>query len=362
MNNLVHSLSGDYYTSDEIFAREQGGLFRRTWQFAGHVSQVSEPGDYFTFRLAGENFFCIRDSEGILRGYYNVCQHRAHELVSGSGHKKKLIVCPYHAWTYELTGELRSGPNINSVEGFERKKICLFPIRIEEFCGFLFANLDSDAAPMDDWFPGVREELSSFVPHYTRLRPIHWEEIPERCNWKVSVENYSECYHCSLNHPTFSNGVVKPETYDIQPQGYCLRHRTECHDPSKMSYPVDLSSNEHSGDYSSWFLWPLFSFQVYPGNLLNTYHWRALDTESVVVWRGWYSVDGEPDDIIFGLAKQDRETTVEEDIHLVESVQRGLRSSGYRPGPLVVDPCGGVNSEHSLGVLQGWMRDAVESG
>ena len=80
---------------------------------------------------------------------------------------------------------------------------------------------------MEDWFPGVRGELAKWVPDIDRLKPIEWVKIPENCNWKVSVENYSECYHCSLNHPTFSQGVVKPETYDIQPEdGYVLRHRT----------------------------------------------------------------------------------------------------------------------------------------
>ena len=101
------------------------------------------------------------------------------------------------------------------------------------------------------------------------------------------------------------------------------------------------------------------SFQVYPGNVLNTYHWRAVDHDKVVVWRGWYTIDGSDADMLHELALQDRETTVEEDIHLVESVQRGLNSRGYVPGPLVVDPNCGVKSEHSIKVLQQWMREAV---
>jgi phenylpropionate dioxygenase-like ring-hydroxylating dioxygenase large terminal subunit len=106
----------------------------------------------------------------------------------------------------------------------------------------------------------------------------------------------------------------------------------------------------------------MFSFQVYPGNLLNTYHWRAVDADHVVVWRGWYSVGGYDNETVRRMAQQDRATTVEEDIHLVESVQRGLKSRGYVPGPLVVDPACGVNSEHSVMHLQRWMREAVEDG
>ena len=355
----VHSLEARYYTDPHVFRNEQEGVLAKTWQFAGHVSQLQNTGDYFAFDIAGQSLFCIRDRDGEIRTYYNVCQHRAHELVRGTGNSK-LLVCPYHAWTYELSGELRSGPNVKSVPGFDRSGICLTSVRTEEFCGFVFVNLDDNARTMDEWFPGVRSELSAFVPQIERLRPVEWVKIPEKCNWKVTVENYSECYHCQLNHPTFSTGVVKPETYDIQPQGYCLRHTTQCQNLDEMSYPIDPEANEFAGSYSSWFLWPLFSFQVYPGNVLNTYHWRAIDVDNVVVWRGWYSVDGEPSDTIRDLALQDRETTVEEDIHLVESVHRGLKSRGYRPGPLVVDPQGGVASEHSILALQQWMREGVE--
>ena len=352
------SLAAKYYTDPEVFKLETNGLLARTWQFAGHASQLKETGDYFTFDMAGESLFCIKGRDGEIRTFYNVCQHRAHQLVSGQG-QTRVVVCPYHAWTYELTGELRAGPNIKAVEGFDKSSICLTSVRTEVFLGFIFVNLDNDAKPMDEWFPNVRTELESYIPHWDTLAPLEWVKIPENCNWKVSVENYSECYHCTLNHPTFSTGVVRPETYDIQPQGYCLRHTTECNSMDAMTYDIN-SGFDKNDQYSSWFLWPMFSFQVYPGNLLNTYHWRAVDADHVVVWRGWYSVGGEENDIVRQMAVQDRETTVAEDIGLVESVQRGLKSRGYVPGPLVVDPKCGVNSEHSILTLQRWMKEAVD--
>ena len=94
---------------------------------------------------------------------------------------------------------------------------------------------------MDDWFPSARSELEAFLPLHADLKPREWVEIPKICNWKVSVENCYECEHCSLNHPTFSTGVVKPETYNIQPQGCCLRHTTECQNLEAMTYPIDIS-------------------------------------------------------------------------------------------------------------------------
>ena len=348
------SLDGRYYTDPDIFAQEQQNLFARTWQFACHSSAVQNIGDYVSFTIGTEDMFCIRDKDGILRVFYNVCQHRAHQLVQGAGNTRALV-CPYHAWTYELSGQLRSGPNVQKVAGFVRGDICLMSAQVEEFLGFIFVNLDENAAPMEDWYPNTRAELQEFVPNYRDLSPLVRVEIPEKCNWKVSVENYSECYHCALNHPTFSTGVVKPETYNIMPQGYCLRHTTECQNLDNMTYDIN-SGFAHAREYSSWYLWPNFSFQVYPGNVLNTYHWHAVAVDKVVIWRGWYRFDGCDEQMIHDLAVQDRATTVAEDIGLVESVQRGLGSRGYRPGPLVVDPDCGVNSEHSVKALHEWMR------
>lgn len=357
---LVHSLEARYYTDPANFEKEKTRLLARTWQFAGHESGVRNVGDYLTFEIAGESLFCIRGKDRQLRAFYNVCQHRAHQLVQGTG-TTRLIVCPYHAWTYELTGGLRAGPNLKSVPGFDREAICLTPVRTEVLHGFIFVNLDDDAAPMDEWFPGVRAELADYVPHIDTLEPLEWVEISEHCNWKVSIENYSECYHCPLNHRTFATGVIKPETYDIQPSanGYVLRHTTECQNIEAMTYPIDLTV-PHAGEYRSFFLWPMFSFQVYPGNVLNTYHWRAHDVDHCTVWRGWYTPGGEDSEVVRRLAVQDRGTTVEEDIHLVESVHRGLKSRGYRPGPLVLDPAHGLKSEHSIRALQQWIREAVD--
>ena len=362
MTEPLRSLDARYYTDPAIFVIEKQHLLASTWQFAGHVSQLEKPGDFFTFSVAGENLFCIKGKDDAIRAFYNVCQHRAHELVTDSGNAP-LLVCPYHAWTYDLKGQLKGGPNIHSTAGFDRDSICLTSVRLEDFHGFLFVNLDDDAAPMDSWFPGVRDELAQYVPHISTLTPTEYVEIYEHTNWKISVENYSECYHCSRNHPTFASGVIKPETYDIQPQGYCLRHTTECQDDlSDITYPIDLESNAFAGKYSSWFLWPLFSFQVYPGNVLNTYHWRVGEqVDEVMLYRGWFAHDEASKAVAHQLAIQDRDTTVAEDIRLVESIQRGMNSRGYTPGPLVLDPEGGVNSEHSIRALQTWTREAVDA-
>jgi carnitine monooxygenase subunit len=357
-NEAVTALPARYYTEPAVFEREKDVIFARTWQFAGHESLVANPGDYFTFSIVDQNFFCIRGADGKVRTFFNVCQHRAHELVTGQG-SCKALVCPYHAWSYELDGRFRNGPNIGVVPEHVRRSIHLKEVRTESLFGFVFVNMDDNAAPMESWFPGLRDELGDFVPGIARLKPLLEVPVAEKCNWKVSVENHSECYHCVLNHPTFSTGVVRPDSYDVRPHGHSLRHTTESVNLDRMTYPIDLKANPHAGEYSTWFLWPTFAFQVYPGSILNTYHWKVEDRENVTVVRGWYSDDGAESSLVRKLAAQDRETTVEEDVRIVEAVQRGLRSRGYRPGPLVVDPKGGVNSEHAIKALRDWTLEAL---
>jgi phenylpropionate dioxygenase-like ring-hydroxylating dioxygenase large terminal subunit len=154
--------------------------------------------------------------------------------------------------------------------------------------------------------------------------------------------------------------VIDAAKYNILPEDWrVLRHYTVAASAEGMTYEIDLESNPHAGDYGSWFLWPMFSFQVYPGNVLNTYLWRAEAVDKVKVFRGWYTLDGVDSEEVEQLANQDLSTTVAEDITLVESVQRGLNSLGYRPGPLIIDPNKGVNSEHSIEALYNWYLNAM---
>ncbi|MBT5434641.1 MAG: aromatic ring-hydroxylating dioxygenase subunit alpha [Rhodospirillaceae bacterium] len=353
----VMALDARWYTDPRVFELEKTQIFARTWQFACHQSRLGKAGDFFSFKIGQTGLFLVRDRAGDIRCFHNVCRHRAHELVEGSG-SRPFIVCPYHGWRYDLDGSLKSAPGEDRVPGFDRSCIRLREVRIEMFCGFVFVNLDDDAEPMAAWYPGAEEEMRAFLPGVDTLRPVAEIPVVEACNWKVSVENYSECYHCKLRHPTFASGVIDPESYDVSPQGHCLRHTTRSAQSEKMTYAID-TPNPHAREYSSWFLWPTISFQVYPGSVLNTYLWRATDHRQVTVTRGWYTPEGVASEQVDLLAQQDLETTVAEDILIVESVQRGLESGSYEPGPLVIDPEGGVMSEHSIAAIYGWLQEAL---
>ena len=356
-------LPGKYFTDGEIFARARENIFFRTWQYACHASQVPDAGDYFSFSLFDEDLFVVRhghgERDGGLGAFYNVCRHRGHKLLEGSGKGKvkgKTIVCPYHAWSYALNGELRGAPNERNIPGFDRHKIRLGAVAVEEFLGFVFVNLDAEAKPMAQCYPGVREAALALCPAIEKLSFAHEHSADEACNWLIAVENYNECYHCQIAHRSFSEGVIDPESYNIAPfgEGRCLRHTSRATRSAQAWYDAAGS------DYGSFYLWPTFSLQVYPGGVVNSYHWRPLAIDNTRAHRGWYSADGEVDAQLRKIIDLDRATTFAEDLQLVQGVQRGVQSRGFAPGPLMLDPNGGVNNELSIATLHRWLREAVD--
>ena len=351
----VRALSGRYYTAPEVYARARDRLFHRTWQFACHASRIPEPGDYLAFSILDQDLFVIRGRDGAVRCFFNVCQHRGHALLEGSG-RTRLVVCPYHAWSYGLDGKLRNAPRTRHLAGFDRLDICLSEVKLEAFCGFIFVNLDPDAPPMAEVFPGVEQAIRALCPDIEERAFAHEHDTREHCNWLVAVENYNECYHCKVVHPTFASGVIDTKSYNIRPFGTtkCLHHTAKAQSGESAWYDTSGSG------YGSFFLWPAFSLQIYPSGLVNTYHWQPLSVGDTRVYRGWYSRDGVVDDSLQKVIDLDRDTTFAEDLELVKRVQRGLGSMGYRPGPLVVNPDEGIDSEHSIAKLHEWMREAVD--
>lgn len=123
---------------------EKEKVCSRTWQVVGHATQVVNPGDFFTTELVGEPLVLVRGADGNLRGFYNVCRHRAGPPAEGCG-SRKLFRCGYHGWTYNLDGSLISATEIEGVEGFRPEDFALIPVRVEEWFNFVFVNLDPHA-------------------------------------------------------------------------------------------------------------------------------------------------------------------------------------------------------------------------
>lgn len=351
----VMGLDARYFKNEKMYRRIREEVFFKNWLLACHSSQVSRPGDYLTLEIDDQDVVITHTPEGEIRAFFNVCQHRGHKLAQGSGNKK-LLVCPYHAWSYDLNGGLKAAPHSSKVPGFDSSKICLTSIRLENFLGFLFINLDSDCKTMDETYPGIRQEILKLCPEIEQRKYAYQHTADEGCNWFVAVENYNECYHCSNCHPTFAKGIIDPNSYSIEPYRNCkVLHHT-----SKPSSSDDAWYDMSGADYGSFFLWPASSIQIYPGGLVNSFSWRPLQVADVRVFRGFYSDSGEVDEVLQKIIDNDRETTFQEDLDIVKQVQRGLNSRGYKPGPLVLNPEGGINNERPIQKLHEWLREAVD--
>lgn len=352
---VLRGLDAKYFIDTSIYDRVKKNIYYKTWQLACHRSQAPNPGDYFSFSIFDQDIFVVRGQDQTMRAMYNVCQHRGHKLVTGSGNKR-VIVCPYHAWTYTLDGHLKRAPNSDKVNGFDASSICIPQIRLEEFLGFVFVNLDTECLSMEELYPGVKEEVLSLCPDIETQVFAHEHTADEGCNWLTAVENYNECYHCKRAHPQFAKGVIDPNSYQVAPfgSGKVLRHTSKPTQSGKAWYDVS------GADYGSFFLWPSTSLQFYPGGIVNTYHWRPLAADDTRVHRGWYSQDGSLNSTLQKVIDLDRETTFTEDLVLVKNVQRGLKSMGYKPGPLIIDPNGSIDNELSIATLHCWLKEGVD--
>ena len=342
-----------YYTDPEIFARELACIFAHTWQLVGHRSQVSEPGHLFTAQVGDESVIVAND-DGVVRGFYNVCQHRGHQLIAADAATMSSITCPYHAWSYSLSGHL------THARGEDVGELCVPSVRVESMAGFLFVNLDSDAPSLEETVPGIAAELQAIVPDSTE-RMLTWRRSHlMAANWKLAVENYNECYHCPNVHKTFTAGVVTPGSYRITPRGFAIHHTAQGPPPDRSAYTRQADSSE----YGAFYTWPVSAIQCYPGRVLNTFRWVPLAVDQTLLIREWWFDRTEPTSEQLQVIELDWDTTVSEDFDIMDSVQRGVASRGYQPGPLIVDPSGtaDVHAENAVPHLQTLLLDALGDG
>jgi len=350
-----------YYTQNAIFEQEKERIFFKNWLYVGHQSQVANNGDFFALTLFDQSIAIMRGMDGVLRGFYNVCPHRAHELFMESCGNKRAIVCPYHAWAFDTDGALRSARGTEQMTDFDPSTFSVSQFQVETFCGFIFVNFDPDAASMSETYPNVEANIREIIPNieervYTYQHTKHLE-----ANWKVLVENYNECYHCPGVHATFSSGIVDPKSYRVTPATNCLLHTATSQPRGKQAWALD-PNDPNATKYASFFLWPTFSMQIFPGPVLNTYHWLPQDVENTVVHRSWFFDGPEPTPEQWEIIELDRTTTFAEDLTIINSVQRGLKSRGYQPGPLVLDPSGvsTTSSENTAFELKKLVLGALE--
>jgi phenylpropionate dioxygenase-like ring-hydroxylating dioxygenase large terminal subunit len=326
------------YTSAEFLALEQTRIFARDWLCAGRAESLPDPGDYLTMQIAGEPVIVLRDRDGTIRAMSNVCRHRMSTLLEGRGNTRA-IVCPYHAWTYNLDGTLRGAPAMAQSEAFCKTDVRLPQVRAEVWQGWILVTLNPDApAPSD-----ALREVDALVGQLDmgRYRETFREEFRWATNWKVLAENFMESYHLPVCHAGTIGGASKLDEM-VCPEGFAAfnYHWILKNDlvPLALAHPTNttLQGNDRR---KTWLL------AIYPSLLITLtpgYFWYLSLTPdgpghvNVLFGGGmspeWLADPAAPAHLASVRALLDDVNV--EDKGCTERVYRGLLAGMSEPGPL----------------------------
>ncbi|MFN4143385.1 SRPBCC family protein [Aestuariivirga sp.] len=332
-----------FYFDEAVYKAELRGIFSRSWLYFCHGSELPEPGDYVTGEIAGQSVYVIRGRDGMIRGFFNVCQHRAHQLLTGSGNVKNAIRCPYHSWTYEFDGALRGAPKCEEVEGFDRASVRLAQIGVDVIGGFVFVNLDKSARPLRESVPHFGEKLLAMCPEAERLRFVKRQDFAIRANWKVVVENFLENYHSFYSGPAHRqlSDVIDQDTYRWSIEGKVIEFLGRGGSAERLPYAMrgERRFTGRNEGFQIVFLWPNMAFLILPGaNMLLVFLMNPDGAEKTAEPLLYFGLDGGMDEGTESAVEWFNDILGPEDVELVESVQRGLHSMGYTRGRLMVDP------------------------
>lgn len=326
------------YNSPEFAETEQRHIFAKDWLCAGRADALKEPGDYLTMEIAGEPVIILRDRDGQLRGLSNVCRHRMSTLLEGRG-RVRAIVCPYHAWTYNLDGSLRGAPAMTLNETFCKDQVHLPSIRVADWHGWIMVTLNPDAPDIHDRL----RDVEALVGHLdmASYSETFREEFRWHTNWKVLAENFMESYHLPACHAGTIGGTCDlnlmecPEGTDAFNYHWIVKNDLV---PLALAHPTNTTL---TGDERriTWLL------AIYPSLLITLtpgYFWYLSLTPDgpghvKVLFGGGMSADWMADpDAPAHLAKVKEllDEVQVEDKGCTEKVYRGLCAAMSSPGPL----------------------------
>jgi len=320
------SLPASWYTDPELVTRERDRIFRRAWQYLGRAEQVARAGDFIAGAVGEVPVVAVR-GEVDLKAFVNVCRHRRHEVVSGAGNRRTLQ-CPYHAWTYDLDGSLRAAPRSQDEPGFALSDHPLLPVGLDTWRPFVFVNLDASAPPLAQYLGDLPSIVAGSGLDLGGLQFHGREEWQSEANWKVLVENFLECYHCPVQHPSFSAVVdVDEDAYLLQPHGWFSSQvapvRRAALEGRGRRAPYDVRGAVTQAQYH--YFWPNLTLSINPGHPnLSLDVWTPAGPERT---RGfsehWFGPDV-PESARREIIEFNRQVSREDD-RLTDSVQRGLR-------------------------------------
>ncbi len=301
---------------------ERDVIFARTWQLVGRAAQLREAGDHVVAEVAGRPVIAVRGSDGVLRGFFNVCRHRAGPLALENGNASRLR-CRYHGWTYTLEGRLRSAHEMEGAEDFDVSCIHLDPVHVAEWEGLVFAAVEQPAAGMEELMADVRERIQPTDLSKMRFRARDVYDID--CNWKAYVDNYLEGYHLPHVHPGL-NRLLDYRSY--------ATHTADWH--SWQQSPLDGDRGPYrAGEAFYYFVWPNLMLNILPDRLQVNQVVPLSQRRCRVIFDYFYMDTAS--EAAREAIRADREFSDEvqkEDVAICERVQVGLESGSYRAGRL----------------------------
>ncbi|MEZ4702840.1 MAG: aromatic ring-hydroxylating dioxygenase subunit alpha [Rhodothermales bacterium] len=322
------TIPSSWYHHPDIHAWDRSAVFARSWQYAGHLGQLDRPGAYLTADLAGASVVLVRDADGSVKGFYNVCRHRGGPLAMEHCGHANMLQCKYHGWTYKLDGSLRGVPRFNRVDLFDKKDYGLVPVHVEAWQGLLFVHAGVPETPLPEVLAGIAERIAPMRLDALRFaRRVRYEVA---CNWKVYVDNYLEGYHLPYVHP---------ELCDVLDVG---RYETETHPHYSLQYsPLSETTTRYGTASDSayyYFVFPNCMLNILPGRLQMNSVLPLGPDRCVVLFDYFYADIASPEaarrieeDVAFSDHVQ------QEDIEICEWVQRGLTSPAYDRGRFSVE-------------------------
>ena len=343
----AETLPSSWYFDQSVFQQETARLFHGTWQLVAKAADLPASNTYVTAELAGEPLLLTRDHTGTVRGFYNVCRHRAGPVAVGAG-QRRALQCAYHGWSYGLDGRLLSAREMDGTENFDPICFGLVPIRTAAWGPLIFVNLDADGPAFADDYGAVINEVAERGFDLGAMQPVERRDYVIECNWKVYVDNYLEGYHIPIVHPGLFQ-ELDYERYEVE----TFRNYSKQFAPVR---PAEGDAERRYGRYDTtpgdeaqalyYWVFPNLMLNIYPDNI-STNVILPLGIDRTLTIFEWFATPNTP--------AEDMEATIQfsdeiqqEDIGICEKVQRGLRSKSYDRGRFSARRENGVHHFHRL--------------
>jgi phenylpropionate dioxygenase-like ring-hydroxylating dioxygenase large terminal subunit len=337
-------LPGWVYGSEELNELEYERLFRPSWQFACHVNQVARPRDYFVFDLCRDSVVVVRGEDGELRAFMNVCRHRGTKVADGAGTCRGRLTCPYHGWSYDLTGALVGRPSEETFRGGGKADLGLHRIELEVLCGLVFVRIVPGGPALAEMWADTVHLLEPYRLEQMVPMGDAWVES-WNCNWKVGVDNNLENYHVPIGHPGYnrildsdmvgflnrhgvagSRSVLRPELSKF----WSERMYQEMAPKVNADLPASIR-----GSWLFLTMPPNMGLDLY-GDSMDVFQFLPRTGRTCTVRYPIYGRPGESRElkVLRYLNLRINRKVSAEDKALSERVQMGLDSHGFRFGPL----------------------------